>query len=147
MNRETLRFLGCSSEDVQGWGWRRFIHPDDVARLHGGVRRIASMRGARSRRRHRFRRADGESAGIPLGPGVPRRQAEGAARPDVGRHQSRHQRRKRSEDALREADRRKDEFLATLAHELRNPLAPIRNALAVLRLRATTGADRERVRA
>ena len=34
--------------------------------------------------------------------------------------------------ALREADRRKDEFLATLAHELRNPLAPIRNALEVL---------------
>ena len=34
--------------------------------------------------------------------------------------------------ALREADRRKDEFLATLAHELRNPLAPIRTGLAVL---------------
>src|SRR5690606_28224613 len=35
---------------------------------------------------------------------------------------------------LREADQRKDEFLATLAHELRNPLAPIRNGLQVLRL-------------
>jgi PAS domain S-box-containing protein len=34
--------------------------------------------------------------------------------------------------ALREADRRKDEFLATLAHELRNPLAPIRNAIQIL---------------
>ncbi|MBN9518737.1 PAS domain S-box protein [bacterium] len=39
------------------------------------------------------------------------------------------------ESALREANRRKDEFLATLAHELRNPLAPIRNGLAVLKLR------------
>jgi PAS domain S-box-containing protein len=38
--------------------------------------------------------------------------------------------------ALREADRRKNEFLATLAHELRNPLAPIRNSVQVLRLRA-----------
>jgi signal transduction histidine kinase len=36
---------------------------------------------------------------------------------------------------LKEADRRKDEFLATLAHELRNPLAPVRNAVQVLRLK------------
>ncbi len=36
--------------------------------------------------------------------------------------------------ALRETDRRKDEFLATLAHELRNPLAPIRNAIEILKL-------------
>ena len=35
---------------------------------------------------------------------------------------------------MREADRRKDEFLATLAHELRNPLAPIRNALEILKV-------------
>ncbi|HEV2854116.1 MAG TPA: ATP-binding protein [Thermoanaerobaculia bacterium] len=39
-----------------------------------------------------------------------------------------------SEQALKEADRRKDEFLAMLAHELRNPLAPIRNAAQVLKL-------------
>jgi PAS domain S-box-containing protein len=42
--------------------------------------------------------------------------------------------RKQAEESLREADRRKDEFLATLAHELRNPLAPIRNALQIIRL-------------
>ena len=47
--------------------------------------------------------------------------------------------RKNAEDALREADRRKDEFLAMLAHELRNPLAPIRNALYLLK---TTEVDR-----
>lgn len=39
----------------------------------------------------------------------------------------------------RESDRRKDEFLATLAHELRNPLAPLRNALEILRLETTGG--------
>ena len=39
---------------------------------------------------------------------------------------------KNTERALLEADRRKDEFLATLAHELRNPLAPIRNAVRIL---------------
>lgn len=40
----------------------------------------------------------------------------------------------RRENELREANRRKDEFLATLAHELRNPLAPIRNAVEILRV-------------
>ena len=45
--------------------------------------------------------------------------------------------RKRSEQALREADRRKDEFLAMLAHELRNPLAPIRSGLELLMLTET----------
>jgi len=40
----------------------------------------------------------------------------------------------RAEEALKEADHRKDEFLATLAHELRNPLAPIRNSLEILEL-------------
>jgi PAS domain S-box-containing protein len=40
--------------------------------------------------------------------------------------------RKRAEESLRQADRRKNEFLATLAHELRNPLDPIRNAVELL---------------
>jgi PAS domain S-box-containing protein len=52
---------------------------------------------------------------------------------------------KQVEEELREADQRKNEFLATLAHELRNPLAPIRNGLEILRL-AQSGdiADRAR---
>ncbi|CDS55324.1 Signal transduction histidine kinase [Polaromonas sp. CG9_12] len=45
--------------------------------------------------------------------------------------------RKRYEQSLQEADRRKNEFLAMLAHELRNPLAPIRNALQIIRLTAS----------
>ncbi len=48
----------------------------------------------------------------------------------------------RSEEALKEADRRKDEFLAMLAHELRNPLAPMRNALHLMRM---PGASRETI--
>ncbi len=51
--------------------------------------------------------------------------------------------RKQAEAVLRDADRRKDEFLALLAHELRNPLAPLRNGLQVLRL---SGGDADTVR-
>jgi PAS domain S-box-containing protein len=50
-----------------------------------------------------------------------------------------------SEQALRQSDVRKNQFLATLAHELRNPLAPLRNGLAVLRLAGNDHARRERV--
>ena len=55
--------------------------------------------------------------------------------------------RRGAEEALRAADRRKDEFLATLAHELRNPLAPMRNALAILQLARRRRARRGRRRA
>jgi PAS domain S-box-containing protein len=50
-----------------------------------------------------------------------------------------------SEEALRAADHRKNEFLATLAHELRNPLAPIRNSLHILRMTGTDDPSAARV--
>ena len=50
--------------------------------------------------------------------------------------------RERAETSLREADRRKDEFLATLAHELRNPLAPIRQAALIFKSPAATEAQK-----
>ena len=52
--------------------------------------------------------------------------------------------RKRAEEALREADRRKDEFLAMLAHELRNPMAPIRAAADLLESRDLAPEQRRR---
>ncbi len=54
--------------------------------------------------------------------------------------------RKREEEALQEADRHKDVFLATLAHELRNPMVPLRNGLQLLRL-TTEPEAREQARA
>jgi len=50
--------------------------------------------------------------------------------------------RKLYEQSLQEADRRKNEFLAMLAHELRNPLAPMRNALEIMRLTASREVQR-----
>ena len=49
--------------------------------------------------------------------------------------QSENAERTRAEQALKEADRHKDEFLAMLAHELRNPLAPIHNAIELMRMK------------
>ncbi len=49
-------------------------------------------------------------------------------------------------EQLQEADHRKDEFLATLAHELRNPLAPIRNALEIMRLAGDSKTTLDQVR-
>jgi PAS domain S-box-containing protein len=57
-----------------------------------------------------------------------------AAIQDITAHKEAHQ-------ALQAADRRKDEFLATLAHELRNPLAPIRNAVQILKEKGSTDPD------
>jgi PAS domain S-box-containing protein len=55
--------------------------------------------------------------------------------------------RMRMEESLREADRSKDEFIATLAHELRNPLAPIQNALYLMKQTTGSGHDPEAERA
>ena len=54
--------------------------------------------------------------------------------------------RRRAENALKEADQRKDEFLAMLGHELRAPLSPIRCALEVLQQQRSSRADHERAR-
>ena len=53
----------------------------------------------------------------------------------------------RSQERLREADRRKDEFLATLAHELRNPLAPIRTGIEILKQEDTSPAAKAQAHA
>jgi signal transduction histidine kinase len=53
---------------------------------------------------------------------------------------------KAAEDALRDADQKKDEFLALLAHELRNPLAPIRTAVAILQQPTADAEARARAR-
>jgi PAS domain S-box-containing protein len=53
--------------------------------------------------------------------------------------------RRQAEDALRLADQQKDDFLALLSHELRNPLAPIRTAVQLLKMRGNGDADGQRL--
>ena len=57
--------------------------------------------------------------------------------------QKQHEQLLAAQEALRQADRRKSEFIAMLAHELRNPLAPIRNAINILRLKGDDAATVE----
>ncbi|HEY4211587.1 MAG TPA: ATP-binding protein [Steroidobacteraceae bacterium] len=67
-----------------------------------------------------------------------RKKAEKSLRDSYDSAQTEIMRRERAEATLRENDRRKDEFLAILAHELRNPLAPIRQAAAISKAAVAT---------
>jgi PAS domain S-box-containing protein len=130
VNREYLRFLGAAQDDVRGAGWQRFIHPSDAeAYVAEYVASTAARRPFEARLR--FRRADGQYRWL-RSTGVPRVGADGSLLGYVGCSVDITDL-QRTQEVLRDADRRKDEFLATLAHELRNPLAPIRSALEVLR--------------
>jgi len=90
-------------------------------------------------------RADGTTRSI-YGGAAPLFDERGRLRAVIGAHTDITER-KQIENALRHADRRKDEFLATLAHELRNPLSPIRTALAILRRQARADLDLQRITA
>ena len=77
------------------------------------------------------------------GSAVPLRDPSGAPRGSIGAFVD-VTRLKQAEAAMREADRRKDEFLALLSHELRNPLAPILTAAELMQLRGDVATPRER---
>ena len=111
------------------------IHPDDLPGLQRAM--AASMDPAARapvRAEYRVLGPDGSVRWLLVSGQVHFRQSNGVVRPLIGIGTTRDiTERKRVEEALREADRRKDEFLAILAHELRNPLAPIRTAVGILR--------------
>jgi PAS domain S-box-containing protein len=111
--------------------WHKCLHPDDRERM---LHRFAQFRGSGDgefRDEFRVVRPNGTVCWLEC---VGRIERDSTGKPvrmsgvnvDVSA-------RKEAELALRQADRRKDEFLATLAHELRNPLAPIRTGLQNLR--------------
>src|SRR5690606_19342704 len=117
--------------DGLGDGWAELIHPDDRARVVARWQECVAA-GAPYTVEYRLRARDGDYRWHVVR-GVPIRDADGRIESWYGSSTDIDEP-KRLAEALREADRRKDEFLATLAHELRGPLAPIRNAVHVLRL-------------
>jgi PAS domain S-box-containing protein len=131
VSRRWSEFTGRLPNAELGAGWLESIHPDDCALLHrmhhdGGEHRDAFNCELRALR------WDGNYRWL-LVSGRPRSAADGAFLGYIGASMDITER-KEAEHALREADRRKDEFLATLAHELRNPLSPVRTGLQVLNL-------------
>ncbi|MEG0040178.1 MAG: ATP-binding protein, partial [Massilia sp.] len=106
-----------------------YIPPGDHALVQAGIAR-AMEGGAVLELEHRVWRSDG-SCGWTLSRAVPMFDAAGELYEWIGAASDISER-KAWEDKLREADRRKDEFLAMLSHELRNPLAPIGAAAELL---------------
>ncbi len=130
-NRQWLEFTGLPFEQLRGWGWAEVIHPDDVA---DNVQRWrhALATGEPFLLEHRFRRADGAYRWH-LTRAAAMRSDDGAIRMWIGSNTEIHDQKLMMEQ-LGAAVRDKDAFLAMLAHELRNPLAPIQSAAHVLRL-------------
>jgi PAS domain S-box-containing protein len=124
-----LKLVGLTMEQAINDGWVSVLHPDDIEDTMAAWKECAHT-GNNWYREHRMLGVDGKYHSI-LAQGVPIRNDAGQIMRWAGINLD-ISRLKNTERALLEADRRKDEFLATLAHELRNPLAPIRNAVRIL---------------
>lgn len=130
-NRRWYDYTGTTLEEMQGWGWKKVHHPDHVDRVVERIQRswdtgevwedLFPLRGKDGNYRWFLSRA------------LPIQDERGNVVRWFGTNTDVTEQRA-AEEALKEADRRKDEFLATLAHELRNPLAPIRTGLELMKL-------------
>ena len=120
---------GQTEAEYGGFGWATAVHPDDVQpTLDAWLQAVAEHRVFVFE--HRVRRHDGEWHQFAVR-AVPVFEPNGAVREWVGVHIDITEAAQAAE-ALRVGHRRKDAFLATLAHELRNPLGPIRTAAHLL---------------
>jgi PAS domain S-box-containing protein len=130
MNERWTELTGQPIAQALGQGWCARVHPDDDERLRP-YRERCRQTGEPYEGEIRYRREDGQYRWHAFR-ALPSRGDGGAIEQWFGVSVDVHDARQ-AQEALKEADRRKDEFLATLAHELRNPLAPIRNAVQLLK--------------
>lgn len=130
-NQRWREFTGATPVEMKTLGWRRVVHPDHIRRVLERLQRswdtgevwddVFPMK-SRNGNYHWF-----------LSRALPIRDSTGRVEHWFGTHTDITEQRA-AEEALRQADHNKDRFLATLAHELRNPMAPLRSALETLRL-------------
>jgi PAS domain S-box-containing protein len=130
VNRRWSEYTGLTEAAVGDTNdWMQFVHPDDRPMTEAAWTHALTS-GDQYEIEHRLRGRDGCYRWF-LSRAIAERDAERGILAWYGTSTDIDEA-KRSAKALREADERKDAFLATLAHELRNPLAPIRNAAQIL---------------
>src|SRR5262249_5860820 len=139
-NREAERILGYAEAEVLGQPFSVIFTPEDVAQGLPGLELRTALAQGRAEDERWHLRKNGERFWA-LGIVTPTQDATGGHTGfskilrDMSERKAAQDMLQQQAEALREADRRKDEFLAMLSHELRNPLAPIRTALDRMRLK------------
>ena len=138
-NQQWYDFTGVPEGSTDGKLWNGMFHPDDHDRARALWHHCLAT-GEIYEIQYRLRHRSGEFRWT-LGRALPVRDSSGRITRWMGTCTDIHDQ-KLAEDELRESNRRKDEFLAMLAHELRNPLAPISTAAQLIKL---VGADEKRI--
>jgi len=142
-NRRWYEYTGTRPEEMQGWGWQSVHDPQMLPSVMEQWKR-SILTGEPFEMIFPLRGADGLFRAF-LTRVSPLKDEDGRVLHWFGTNTD-ITRQREAEEALRAADRRKDEFLATLAHELRNPLAPIRSAVDLMRLEPGLGFKMAHVR-
>jgi PAS domain S-box-containing protein len=133
-NKRWYDYTGTTLEEMQGWGWQKVHHPDYVEHVVQKIRECFES-GERWEDTFPLRGADGAYRWF-LSRALPIRDEDGHVVRWFGTNTDITEQRD-IEQKLIQADQQKDEFLAMLGHELRNPLAAIRNASELLKLGST----------
>jgi PAS domain S-box-containing protein len=137
VNPRYCEILGYPQSDLLGVRFQELTHPDDVARNVELYERLQRGELPSYQMEKRYLRKDGSVVWTEL-TGAMARDADGRPQYVIGVIQDITERKQAqqalqvAQAALEQADRRKDEFLAMLAHELRSPLAPLRNAAHIM---------------
>ena len=139
VNQAYLDFFGVERDHIADFDPRSSVHPEDVDTYFSNFAQAVS-RGVPWEAAVRVRRADGawrwlQTRANPILDEANRIVAYVGSSPDLTDLLE-------AQASLIDADKRKDQFLATLAHELRNPLAPLTASLALLEHKPDSGVDR-----
>lgn len=142
-NQRWHEFTGLGPKETTGFGWASVLHPEDRAHCLAAWHRATEVED-RYHIEVRVRRFDGEYRWL-LSEAVPIRDEGGVVRTWFGTSTDITDQ-KTTLESLREADQRKNEFLAILGHEIRNPLAVIANSCRILEQTGMDDAELTRTR-